>query len=433
MTANIRVDRMKNDYKKVETSPHNKSFYSNPAPNIEIYKKVYHWIGEGIRCLFYKKTVEYKGKKRKQLFIKSSEEFTDICLHFNCKEMIGLRCAGSLLWNIKNCSKILNRSENRRTTTFIPHVSGSFYFSRGIGIDPYQRHSQVVSKCHKWLGKKLSREVEMKLILNHKISSNHPLKKNTKKSHVSNSSRDIIVPAVKRAFDGFYALGLVGGKWKKWSFEKVLETVSTPRFTDCKDPNMLKMRIQEVLEPFRGLEKWLSRTSYGDTLREYLDFMFGAPFTIRLVLNEYPNLEGKEFGRDKKRIQRIVDKLISVNLLEWDTIHNEKWSLPYCRRQRNTIFYYIPSYHDDDMIRAFVIGYYYRFAVGLGIRADKVKKNTKKEGEEGQKQEKRAKRDFTNICDICGVNLTGIKSYYYEKIKVCNTCYKQKKHREFKR
>ena len=47
---------MKNNSKLANTVSTNKSFDSNPVSNIEILKKVYHWIGEGIRCLFFEKT-----------------------------------------------------------------------------------------------------------------------------------------------------------------------------------------------------------------------------------------------------------------------------------------------------------------------------------------------------------------------------------------
>jgi len=86
MFAYMRVDRMKNDSKLSTTSSTNKSFDSNPISNIELFKKVYHWIGGGIRCLFFDKTVEYKGERRKQHFIQTAEEFANICLHFNGKE-----------------------------------------------------------------------------------------------------------------------------------------------------------------------------------------------------------------------------------------------------------------------------------------------------------------------------------------------------------
>lgn len=77
---------MENNSKLLETSSPNKASASNTTPNIEFFKKVYHWIGGGIRCSFFEETANYKGKTRKQFIIKTTKEFTHIGLHFNGKE-----------------------------------------------------------------------------------------------------------------------------------------------------------------------------------------------------------------------------------------------------------------------------------------------------------------------------------------------------------
>lgn len=175
-----------------------------------------------------------------------------------------------------------------------------------------------------------------------------------------------------------FAFEWIKPTFRKWILDKLAEKLQHQRY-NYPDKSIRTMRITTLLRPYTDLLDYLSNVHCEDTTKRYLDKIMGLPFTLKQIADNFDDVDRKEFKNRCKAIRRLAEKLERIGLLQSDLIHNEKWNIPYNRKQWNTRYWYIPGYHTDEDIEQWVIDEYRRHAQGLGRREDKIDKNAKEE------------------------------------------------------
>ncbi|MHA1976912.1 MAG: hypothetical protein ACW98I_08445 [Candidatus Hodarchaeales archaeon] len=224
-------------------------------------------------------------------------------------------------------------------------------------------------------------------------SQRTPPKKRTKKPPNIISSVDIRKNVYLQKISNHFCFEWIKPNFRKWVQRKLEKELSQPRYSDYPDEKILEIRISKLLEPYENLLNYLSRIKDEDSTKRYLNLILGLPFTLTQIANEFDDWDRTEFKSRRRAIERLVEKFEAAGILKVGWIHDEKWGIPYSRKQWNSRFWYIPNYHTDDDIKNWVIRKYSDYAKGLGRREDKEMKLSREEKKQLKQQQLKLEKE----------------------------------------
>ncbi|MHA2287687.1 MAG: hypothetical protein ACXABG_02750 [Promethearchaeota archaeon] len=188
----------------------------------------------------------------------------------------------------------------------------------------------------------------------------------------SNSSRDTSESQIREILAGYAGLELLPEPMQKRSYEIIQTKLQQDRIKEAPNDYIFRMRKEEIFKPFRKLSTCLLKFPDKEWLRDTFDFIVMKPFTVKTLLDEelYENKQMEECN--KKRIQRLKDKLENIGILESERTGSELDGIPYNRKLFYVRYYWIPNYHTRRDIEKHVFSKYRKIAYGLGRPEDQI-------------------------------------------------------------
>jgi hypothetical protein len=269
-----------------------------------------------------------------------------------------------------------------------------------------------------------------------------------KNSLNSNSSRDTYKSQLWEILDGYVGLDLLPDPMFKRSYEIIQTKLHEDRIREAPNDYILRMRKEEIFEPFRKLGSYLFYISLevdSEWLKDTLDSMVEKAFTVRTIRDEFFHMNQQMEVRDKKRTQRLIKKLEKVGILASKITGSERNGIPYNRKLRDVRYYYIPDYHSERDKEKGVFDVYRKDALGIGRPEDKIKPLNDEEKAEQKiqsqivleekkleqkllektkrEEEERSQKSF---CLKCNRDITGLEHFDVDGKIYCYRCGKGK-------
>jgi len=221
-----------------------------------------------------------------------------------------------------------------------------------------------------------------------KISNPTP-KKSFKNRSPNNSNRDKIFCLLLEEFESLYGIELIKENFRKMIFSKYEKLVSDYDFSSIKDEGIIRLRIRDILAPLIRLDTSLCRMHDGDKLKDMLDLMFGLPFSVKTICEEFDEHDTPQKKSLDRYIRRLAKKIEKSGIFISAWIYDEEYGIKKNTKLDNTQFWWIPFYHTTDDLWEHVLSYYKTLA-------DKRGKPI-----ENKLKESKAKKLDTTVCYYC--------------------------------
>ncbi|GAG93756.1 unnamed protein product, partial [marine sediment metagenome] len=145
-------------------------------------------------------------------------------------------------------------------------------------------------------------------------------KKFSKKSTTSSSSSATLLCTLEERIFELFGLDLIYDNFRKTIFSDLRLEVEKINNIPNLDSGIKKMRINKLFEPLELLSKSFCNIQDTKKTKDYLEWMFGSPFSIRQVLDNYDFEDRKEFNKERRKIRRLADNLVQAGIFRTDHI-----------------------------------------------------------------------------------------------------------------